>query len=375
MKMKYLYQKNNKQKMNINKIVVYILFFSSLFLVACSSKHVQKKEFIRPVEFITVSTSHDQISEIYTGNIQAENGIILSFSTGGIISQINVNVGDRVVKNDLLVALDQKQTMLSVEKANSQKANLKSSLQLANSNFKRIQQLYVKDNISLNDFEIARNKLSNAKSQYDSACKEVDLLLDKKKFETIVAPISGIIAEVNVEKNETVSAGNTIIRMNGGNGFEVVVNVPDRLINKVKRGDYVDVNIPSLDNNDFKGIITEVAPNINKSTSLYELKVKLKNPSVNIREGMVAKVLFHNPRFHQSSIKIPITSVIELNKRHYVFKLEPINDSIAVAHLSAITIGEYFNQGIQVKEGLKEEELIATAGLRTLMDEQKVLLK
>ncbi|MDC1107342.1 efflux RND transporter periplasmic adaptor subunit [Prolixibacteraceae bacterium] len=349
--------------------------FCLYMLTACSDKKQPKKITYRPVAYITMQPSTQHSLDYYSGNIKAANGVALSFRKTGTVSKVHVKVGDRVKYGEMLMSLDHTKTVLSIEKAMTQKESLLAQMNIQKSNFQRIENLYAKDLIALNDYEVAKNSLTRANADYITACREHELLQEELQYERIYAPQSGVIAEVLVEKNETVTSGTSMVKMNVGNALEVMVNLPDQMINQVKKGNHYKMNIPAIDVHHLDGIVTEVAPNVNQSTGLYGMTLQLISPLSNIREGMVAKVMISPTNIDKSALRVPMTSLIEKESKHFVFVLTPINDSLAVAELRHVTVGKNSSSGMTILKGLKKGDRIATAGLQTLMDKQKVLIK
>ena len=107
--------------------------------------------------------------------------------------------------------------------------------------------------------------------------------------------------------------------------------------------------------------------------------VNVLEPSQAIRSGMAADVSFS---FTQSTdaavttprLMVPAKAVGEDANGRFVFLLEQQGQS-HVARKQTITIGALTADGFEVTSGLSDGQLIATAGLQTLLDGQTVKLK
>ena len=62
------------------------------------------------------------------------------------------------------------------------------------------------------------------------------------------------------------------------------------------------------------------------------------------------------------------------NGGRFVFVLEPSGTGTYFARRRTVTIGNLIQEGIMIVSGLSEGELIATAGVRRLADDQEVTL-
>ncbi|QZE13764.1 efflux RND transporter periplasmic adaptor subunit [Halosquirtibacter laminarini] len=359
-----------------NILLLTMTLMSILSLTSCNKETREKKVIYRPVSFLKVALNQDTTELYYSGKVKAANRKSLSFRKTGTISAVNIKVGDHVKKNQVLSTLDHTQTNLSIDKAKANKESLYALLQIAKSNFFRIQNLYSFDHISLNDLELAKSKLSSAKANYLSASKELKLLQEDLIYESIVAPQDGVIAEVLFENQENITPGTTTITMNAGEELEVILNLPDEIINKIERGAKLRLQIPATQREGLIGIVSEIAPNIDNNTGLYPVTIKIDSTPKGLREGMVAKVKIDTDILGQhNEVRLPITSIISDQNKHFVYLLNPINDSVAVVIRKPIVLGKNHRHGITIKSGIEKGDLIVTAGLQTLMEHQKVLIK
>jgi RND family efflux transporter MFP subunit len=189
--------------------------------------------------------------------------------------------------------------------------------------------------------------------------------------------MDGIITEVNAEKNENVSPGRVIVVMNTGDDIEVNVGVPEKFISKLKVGEKVTVKFTSIQDKVFDGRITEVAYNISSKSSTYPVTISLLAPTSDIRPGMSADVSFifdENSNNTQQKIIAPVAAVGKDTKGNFVFILKKESESIYIVEKRKIKVGELLPDGFEVISGINENELVATAGLNSLMDGMKVRL-
>ena len=73
-------------------------------------------------------------------------------------------------------------------------------------------------------------------------------------------------------------------------------------------------------------------------------------------------------------IVVPIKAVGEDGEGNYVFLIETEDNKTGIVRKQTIKIGEITSNGFEVESGLEAGQLIATAGLQSLLDGQKVKL-
>lgn len=208
----------------------------------------------------------------------------------GRIEKINYKKGDRVKKGDVLIALDTPEinakatqvdatvqlALAQQEKVNNGARNeqismAKASRDLAKKTFDRLNRLHDEGVIPTQKLDEARAKYQAAQDNYNmlvtgsrmedklSAAANVkramganDEVQSYLKENTIVAPIDGVITEINVEEGELVGAGYPIVTIVDDNDCWVVFNLREDLLTKIKDGTEFNVKIPAIGNESVK---------------------------------------------------------------------------------------------------------------------------
>lgn len=202
----------------------------------------------------------------------------------GRIEKLNCKKGDRVKKGDVLIALDtpdinakaaQVDATVQLALAQQEKVNngarneqismAKASRDLAKKTFDRLNRLHDEGVIPTQKLDEARAKYQAAQDNYNmlvtgsriedklSAAANVkramganDEVQSYLKENTIVAPIDGVITEINVEEGELVGAGYPIATIVDDNDCWVVFNLREDLLAKIKDGTEFNVKIPAI---------------------------------------------------------------------------------------------------------------------------------
>lgn len=202
----------------------------------------------------------------------------------GRIEKINYKKGDRVKKGDILIALDtpdinakaaQVDATVQLALAQQEKVNngarneqismAEASRDLAKKTFDRLNRLHDEGVIPTQKLDEARAKYQAAQDNYNmlvtgsriedklSAAANVkramganDEVQSYLKENTIVAPIDGVITEINVEEGELVGAGYPIVTIVDDNDCWVVFNLREDLLAKIKDGTEFNVKIPAI---------------------------------------------------------------------------------------------------------------------------------
>lgn len=383
-------------KFNSFLIIIAVLFS------ACSNEEKAVQETLKPVKYEKVSLASSQGNHTFSGVAKSEHETKLSFKVGGTVSAVNVQLGDRVRKGQLIASINPSDYSIQTEQAKAQKqgaqanvksaeANMKSAnsqLINARSSYARVERLYENNSVSLSDFEKAKSGVESAqaqynaaKSQYDAAItqvtaadKQVQAAANQVNYTRLVAPASGVISAVNIEANEIVGSGKIVAVISSEGQPEVEVGVPEVLIAKIQKGQRVIVRFSAASDHVLIGTVDQVAYASGDSPT-YPVIIKMDETTKEIRPGMSANVTFlmDEDIAKDPVLMVPISAVGEDADGNFVFVLSPQKDSVFTVEKRRITVGELLYDGFEVK-GLKENELVATAGIKTILDGMKVRL-
>ncbi|MEO0337671.1 MAG: efflux RND transporter periplasmic adaptor subunit [Bacteroidota bacterium] len=357
----------------INRSYIFII---SCFLIACSTKVEEAEIFIRPVKYETVGYSNGKQTRSFSGTAQTDKTVQLSFRNNGIITQFDIRLGQRVRRGQLLGKLDNVQARLAYEQALTQLNAAESQMNTAKLSLNRIRSLFEKGSAALSDFEAAKNAFRTAEESFQSAKRGVDIQKEQVRFGFLYAPENGIISNVLAEKDENVGPGQTVAILDAGREMEIVIGIPEVVINSITQGMTATVDLPAIPGKIFTAKVTEVAPAIDASTATYTARLTVDEPEGEIKGGMAANVNFEwtNGEDAAQALIVPLNAVGEDSNGRFVFLIEEAGDSATVKK-HPITIGAVTEDGFEVKTGLSAGQKIATAGLQTLLNGQQVLLR
>ncbi|TAI48191.1 efflux RND transporter periplasmic adaptor subunit [Flagellimonas allohymeniacidonis] len=345
---------------------------------SCKEEEKKKEEALRPVNYQVVGTSSAQKIRTFSGTAKASDAIDLSFRSGGVITKVNHWKGANVKKGDIIARLDNVEANLAYEQSVSALNSANSAMKTAKSALDRVKALYESGSQSLSDYEQAKNSYQSALDQYESAKRNRSIQATQLSYGIIRAPKHGVIASTDGGVNERVSAGHVFAVLNAGDDLKIEIGLPESLVNRVNVGMETDLEFSSIEDSSFKGTVIEVSPSIDESSSTYITAIGIINPSSEIKPGMAASVTFNFESGEvedDNTLVIPVKAVGEDGDGNYVFIIESEDGETGTVKRQTIEVGELTSNGFKVKSGLNGGEKIATAGLQTLLDGQKVRLQ
>jgi membrane fusion protein, multidrug efflux system len=322
----------------------------------------------------------------FSGSCQSDNEATLSFKVAGKISKIAVEVGDKVSKGETIAIIDAVDYSITYDQAVDQlkgamtKQASAETQRIANkSNYERVEKLYENNSVSVSEYDQAKAAYDVSVSQYEAAIsqvstaqKQVAAAKNQVGYTRLTAPFTGIITKVHVSENELVGSGNPIVDISAEGRPEVKVGIPETAIAAIKKGQKVNIHFSTIPNENFSGKVKEVGYSADNTTT-YPVTISIDKPSSNMRPGMAASVTFSSDSDKPASsvLVAPAKGIGQGPDGNFAFVIEKAGDQYTVKKTN-VQIGALLPKGFEIKSGLKEGDMIATAGLKSLLDGLKV---
>lgn len=355
-------------------LILSLMVLMVLMFLSCGKEEPQE-EIIRPVRYIQVFSTGGTRLRSFPGVAQAGLESRLSFKVPGTIKNVAVDVGDSVRRGALIAQLDQEDYRLKLQQAQAALADARARARNADANYERVRALYENKNAPKTDLDAARASSESAKAGVQSSEKQLELAKLQLDYTTLKAPAGGAIAQVLVEVNENVQAGQPVVILTSESQIEVKVSIPEILISRVREGDEVKVTFDAIPNKEYSARITEVGVAAIGMVTTFPVTMRLEQRDPDIRPGMAAVVAFlFESQDHRERYFVPSEAVSEDQEGRFVFLVEPIPDQegFGLVRRQSVTVGELTEEGLEIFQGLSDNDLLVTAGVSRITEGQKV---
>ncbi len=359
------------------KRLIWVLFPLVILtqFVSCGKEKRESPTMIRSVRYQSVYASGGSRIRTFAGVAKAGVESKLSFRVNGVIDELYVKVGDTVKAGQVIAELDPTDFELKVAEADAALQQARAQARNASANFDRVSALWENRNTSLKDLDAARAEHESAKAAVKSGEKRLEQARLQLEYTKLRAPVNGAIADIMVEVSESVKDGNTVALLTAGSKLEVEVDIPGILIAQIREGEPVTVTFDAMPGGSIAGTISEVGVAATSQRTTFPVTVVLNKKNPDIRSGMAAQVAF---KFGSGGTKekvvVPPVAVSEDRKGRFVFVVEPEEPGFGIVHRREVAVGELSDEGLEILSGLSDGELLVTAGVTQITDEQKVRL-
>lgn len=139
-------------------------------------------------------------------SLQWSQRVELAAPASGVVQTVNVNVGDRVRKGQVLVALDAAVYSAGVAEARADVTRAQEEEREAKRNLDRIQELYNRTVISTSELEQAQIQQVRAKTHLDGAKAKLAANQQQLRDAAVRAPFDGLVLARQVEPGQAVAS-------------------------------------------------------------------------------------------------------------------------------------------------------------------------
>ncbi|MEP0174564.1 MAG: efflux RND transporter periplasmic adaptor subunit [Paraglaciecola sp.] len=350
------------KKPSSNLITILSLLLSVSLLSACgdSNKTASQDE---PSEKLVISVpveitllSKGDISSNYTTTavLEPKEEAFVVPRASGIIENIYVEEGDYVEKGQVLAQIEPRRYHLNLDRAKADLVGVEKELA-------KINKVYNQKLVSDDTYD----KLS---AQFESAKATLSLAELDLKEATIVAPISGYIAERNAK------VGNLTESFQRARMFHIVqqkelygiVYLPEKELSKVFKNQQATLLLTALDDTRIKAYVERISPVIDATTGTFKVTLRVPNTNNQLKSGMFAEVQL-NYDTHKNSLLLARKSLIAIDDSINVFVVEN-----GIASKQNISIGYQQGELVEVISGLTGNEQVVITGHQNLRDQAPV---
>jgi len=192
---------------------------------------------------------------------------------------------------------------------------------------------------------------------------EVGLKFEKAPVES---PLTGIVGRVYVDLGQNVSIDTPVALVVDMDKIKIELDIPEKYLPRVSLGQAARINVDAYPEEEFSGLVAKISPVVDLETRSAPIEITVDNPQHRLQSGMFAKVRLILAE-HKNVPVILKEAVIGKEPDLYVYAIEN-NQAV----LKKITLGIRQGPYYQVREGLKEGDLVVIMGQQRLRDNAQV---
>lgn len=347
----------------MNKSVMKFLqsFFLAMATIAvcgsCGNKYPDKSNAPVRVKVMEVGSVQVNGESGFSGTVEEESGVSLSFSVAGTVRTMDVDEGQTVGKGQLVATVDGVDQAGARASAHAVTGEALAALRKAQDDYNRARSLHAQGVISESKYVSAQTALEAAREAVNSAAA-LEGISNKAADDTrLTAPFSGYVADKNAEVGQNVIPGMMVVKLVHIDKVKVKISVPEEEIDKIRKGEMMMVRCDAIGGADFYGRVVEKGVDADPLSRTYSVKLLVDNPDHKLLPGMICNVYTSFTR-GQMSIFVP-ANVVQLNPDNRMFVWIVKNGRATKRFIDYVADT---SQGVRVGGGLEPGDKLIVAG-------------
>ena len=298
----------------------------------------------------------------------------------GKLEHVRVRVGQTVEAGAELGNIENATLQQQVAQARSAVNMARSAFEIAEKEYRRMQELSSGRAVSPQQLDQARTRYEQARAQLHQAEAAFRLAREQFRNSLFVAPFRATVAAIYFDSGEFIPAGQPVFLLVSPHGFKADVPIPETYWKDVQIGQTVLATFPDLPGKQYVGTVLWKETAIDPISRTFRARVVLKQTDSELRAGMfgmfriAVKTVTNMPVVPDNAISSRTEIVIDPQtgqsrylQKHYVFVVEG-----GRARRKPVTIALESDTRVAIGTGLQAGDSLIVVGQKLVKDGQPV---
>ena len=344
--------------------------FAALSWTAANASRpvVTNEPVVRPARVVEISYQRRSQSLVLAGTIVPRIESTLGFRVAGKIVARAVDVGATVKRGELIAQLDPADYRLAVDNARAALASAEADYTRAKSDHERYLNLRGTAVFMVQTMEQRQSLAATAQARVEQAKSQLASAENNLAYTELRADTDGVVTAVQAEVGQVMAQGQGVVRMARTDELEILVGVPEHRLKTVREARAASFELWSDPGRRYSVRLRELSPSADPMTRTYPARFSVIEQPAFIGLGMTATLAFERPD-SQAVAEVPLSAIFQRGTQPAVWVVDKESSTVA---LRSVTIARWRDETAAIASGVKNGELIATAGVHKLEAGQKV---
>lgn len=286
---------------------------AAIFLVVagCSEQSAtdEAEAPVRGLITIEVAASEQTIRRRYPGVLEPVDITALSFEVAGRLGDLELSVGQRVSRDDVLAQLDSEQFEIEIQSRLASVEEARATLEQDREDLVRAEELLRRGAGTRVVRDQAQTDVKTNEARLRQAEEDLASARESLKDSVLRAPFDGIINSVDADAFATVSAGAAITSLYATEAYEVSFSVNFETVGDLVVGTPTRVRLADDPSIELAAVVSELGERAD-TVSSFPVVVELRETHPILKSGMAVEVGFELNLPAEQGFLIPITAAI-----------------------------------------------------------------
>ncbi|BCQ28806.1 efflux RND transporter periplasmic adaptor subunit (plasmid) [Caballeronia sp. NK8] len=339
---------------------------AALSLTACSKPAPQDPRTEVPLVAIATVAEAGDVQRSFTGVVAARYESDIGFRVGGKVIQRLVDIGQHVVRGQVLMRLDPTDLALgSAAQQNEVEAARAKSVQ-ANADLKRLAGLVEQGAVSAQQYDQAVAAQKNASAQLNAALAQEGVAKNADRYTVLVSDVDGIVTNTFADPGRVVIAGQTVVAIARDGQREAAVDLPENV--RPALGTVGVASVYGVDQKSIAARLRELSSSASLQTRTYAARFVLEGADNPAPLGATVTVRLSEDST-AGQVTLPVSALYDPGTGPGVWLLDTKTSTIGFRAVKVGTVGE---EEAHIVAGLRPGDQVVALGAHLLHDGEKV---
>lgn len=308
------------------------------------------------------------LKEKFAGIATASRSSDLGFTSGGRIERMQVDIGDRVTKGQVLATLDTRSLRAQLRAAEAAVEEAKASADIAAATLSRQNTLLEQGHVSAQRVDEASAQQQSSQARVASASAQADMLRVQIDLSLITAPFDGVITDRFADEGVIAGPSQPILRLIESGPLEARIGLPASIAERLEPGsEYTLLAEGGATRARLRSATGVIDARSRTVTSIFEIA-----DGSAIASGSVVRLAMDDT-IEETGVWVPVGALTEVSRGVWSVMVAERAGASSFAKPRPVTILHTDGSRAYVRGLLDEGELVIVDGLQRLVPDQPVL--
>src|SRR3984957_20085568 len=330
----------------------------------------QRRDLVLNVRVVPVRANDAMVTAKLPGSTEAFEAANIYARISGYIAKRFVDIGDHVKAGQILAEISAQELDHQIAQARANIAQNEAALNQAQANREIASVTWARDSKLLDKGWVTKQQgdterlnlqaqeaaVAVAQANIRAQQAQLEVLLQHKAYQRVVAPFDGVVTQRNVDNGSLVQADTTggmaMFPLMHSDVIRIQLYVPQDQAFGLAPGVEASIRVPELPGVAFRGTVTRVASALAPGTRTLQTEIDVPNPDGALTPGTYCEVELQIPRKTQSFI-VPSEALVFNRSGLSVAVVEN-----GVVRVRKLTVVRDRGTSVEVSDGVKDGDQV-----------------
>jgi len=315
------------------------------------------------VRGVAVQRATEEAGAALVGRLEPYERAMLAARIAGVVTEVRVDLGDRVRQGQLLATVSVPGLGAQVEGASAGDEAARREVDLRRDAAGRVAAVAAQNRAAVSEQELvgARGALAAAQARVMMAAetRRLRALLSETR---LYAPFDGVVVSRRKDRGASAAAGEVVMEVARVERLRLRVSVPEAQAAFIRVGAPLRVTLPTLGGRRFDATVSRFAPALDGTTRMLPVEADVPNPEGALLAGVRVEVRLAG-HTNEAAVSVPSEAVLSEGSASVAYVADGASARRRVLRVA-------YDNGVfaEVTEGLAASDVVLLGGRGLLRD-------